>query len=91
MFATTPIYQVGSSVVFGLRRESILPDPTDSVVQVTQAWEGRLDLLSYELYGTVDLWWAVAELNHLVDPFTEVVSGVQLRVPSRDRLLNLTQ
>lgn len=91
MFATTPIYRVNDTLVFGLRRDSILPDDSDVMVKVLQAWESRLDLLSVEMYGTPHLWWAIAELNHVIDPFTEITAGKELRIARRERLLNLIE
>ena len=89
MFIRTPVYSVNGTIVFGLRREVVVPDPSDSVIEVTQTMVGDLNTLSYELYGTTELWWAIAELNHILDPMTEVVAGLQLRVPNRDRLFNI--
>jgi hypothetical protein len=89
MFIRTPVYNVNNTIVFGLRREVIAPDPTDSIIGVTQTMVGDLGILAYELYGTSELWWVIAELNHILDPMTEVVEGLQLRVPSRDRLFNI--
>jgi len=89
MFIRTPAYSVGGDTVFGLRREVVWPDPTDTIMGVTQATAGKLDLIAYQLYGTADLWWVIAEMNHIIDPMTEVVIGTQLRVPRQDRLFNI--
>lgn len=90
MFLRTPVHRLSSGdIIFALRREVVGPDPSDSVVEVTQTMENRLDNLAYELYGSAELWWVIAELNHIVDPMTEVVMGTQLRVPSKERLFNI--
>jgi hypothetical protein len=89
MFIRTPVYRVGEDIVFGLRREVVMPDVTDVVIEVTQAMDGRLDVLAFELYGTSDLWWVIAELNQITDPMTEVKQGVELRVPRSERLFNI--
>lgn len=89
MFIRTPVYNVNNTIVFGLRREVVAPDPTDSIVTVTQPMVGDLSILAYELYGTPELWWVIAEMNQILDPMTEVVEGLQLRVPTRDRLYNI--
>lgn len=41
----------------------------------------RLDLLAYDFYGDVDLWWIIASANSLPGDslFPEV--GIQLRIP----------
>jgi hypothetical protein len=89
MFIRTPVYRVNGTVVFGLRRDVVPPDVTDRVVEVTQPMEDRTDLLAFEFYGATELEWAIWEMNHIVDPMTEIKHGVQLRVPTRDRLFNI--
>lgn len=74
---------------FGLRRMIVPPADDDQQVEVTQGWEGRLDLLSTDFYGTPELWWVIADANQLLDPLGEVKLGAQLRVPRRDRVFNL--
>jgi hypothetical protein len=88
-FSNTPVYQVGSDVVFGLRRTVIPPDPTDFIVQVTQGLIGRLDLIAYEVYGSVELWWVIAEANQIVDPLTEVTLGYELIMPTANRVKHI--
>jgi len=89
MFRETPIHRVNGEVVFALRQEVFLPDPTDLVVEVTQATAGKLDLIAFESYGKSELWWVIAELNQIVDPMTEIQVGVELRVPRRERVFNI--
>ena len=89
MFIKTPIYNVGGTVVFGLRREVIPPDPTDRVITITKQLEGKLDLIASEIYGTTDCWWILAEANQLLDPMTEVTAGTKLRVPTKERVFNI--
>jgi hypothetical protein len=86
MFIDTPVYDVSGTTVFGLRREVIPPDPSDRIITITQQLQSRLDLLSGEIYGTVNLWWILAEANQMVDPWTEVSAGTKLRVPLKDRV-----
>lgn len=88
-FVKTPIYQVGDKVAFGLRRPVVPPADDDQLVEVTQGWEGRLDLLSADFYGTPELWWVLAEANQMIDPLGEVRLGAQIRVPRLDRVFNL--
>lgn len=89
MFRQTPLYEIDGDLTFGLRRVTVLPANDDRMLDVVQAMESRLDLLSNDLYGTPHLWWAIAELNALVDPMTEVKIGSQLRVPTKARLMAL--
>lgn len=41
----------------------------------------RLDIISYTIYGTVDLWWLIGQFNGIVK-FNEVQPGLVLNVPS---------
>lgn len=86
MFLQTPVYNVGGTIVYGLRREVIPPDTSDRVITVTAGLESRLDLLASEIYGTSDLFWVLAEANQIIDVMTEVPNGTKLRVPLKDRV-----
>lgn len=55
---------------------------TDSFYQVPAGEVNRLDLISSTIYGTVDLWWVLATVNNIADPFVEVEAGKLLRVPA---------
>ena len=85
-YATTPVYRSGQDLVLGLRRASILPDPSDRILEVKQAFEGRLDLVAYDVYQDVNLWWVIADLNKIVDPMTELRAGLRIRIPSPARV-----
>lgn len=50
--------------------------------QVTSIEEGRLDLISYNEYGTVELWWLIGMINGIVDPFVDVTVGLLLNIPA---------
>lgn len=43
---------------------------------------GRLDLISYAEYNTVELWWLIAKMNNIIDPLEEVNTGLVLQIPS---------
>ncbi len=43
--------------------------------------EGRPDLLSYNIYETVDLWWILLHYNDLVSP-DDLKYGMAIRYPS---------
>ena len=54
----------------------------DLYVQVTSGYEYRLDLISFEIYGTTKLWWAIALANNRYDLFNYPQSGDTVRVPA---------
>jgi nucleoid-associated protein YgaU len=86
MFAKTPVYDVNGVVVLGLQQPIVLPATTDQIYTVRQGSENRLDRISFNFYGTSKLWWALAQVNNLTDPFLDVPTGTQLRIPDRARL-----
>ena len=86
MFVQTPVYEVGTDVVFGQMVPAVIPDDTDTIFIVPAPGEHRLDLISAQFYGVPDLWWIVASVNNIIDPLVAVPTGTRLRLPSRDRL-----
>lgn len=58
---------------------------SDNFYKVEAGFVNRLDLISNMFYGTPKLWWVLAYVNHLDDPF-KVDSGVILRVPKRSSI-----
>ena len=59
----------------------------DSFFTVTIKEENRLDLVSYQMYGTPLYWWVIAEASGIKDPMTVPV-GTVLRVPSPTSLFS---
>jgi len=54
----------------------------DELYMVKQHVMGRVDLISYEVYGTVDLWWLILLRNNIIDPLSEISVGDILKIPS---------
>jgi hypothetical protein len=86
MFSKTPVYDVGGTIIFGLQQPVVLPAGSDQIYTVRQGMENRLDRIAFNFYGTSRLWWAIAQVNNLTDPFLDVPTGKQLRIPDRARL-----
>ena len=86
MFAQTPVYEVGSDVVFGQMVPAVAPNSTDIIYTVPPAGQYRLDLISTQFYGVPDLWWILAAVNNVLDPLVAMPAGTRIQVPSRDRL-----
>lgn len=97
MFAATPAYQIDAEVdgatqtvaVFGLKRDLVVPDPTDILFTVPTGGQGRLDLISQKLYGTPELWWAIARCNPDMDPMIGPSVAQVIQVPTKLRLATL--
>ena len=69
----------------------ITADDSDTVLVVGSKFHQRPDLLSDDLYGTPELWWVfiVRNPDQLTDPIYDLVSGLELFVPTKQRLLGL--
>lgn len=59
---------------------------TDTIYVVENFYEGRLDLIASVFYNEPRYWWLIAQYNNVLDPFGEVVAGLVLRIPAKDRL-----
>ena len=85
-FSATPVVSVGENVVFGLMEPTVLPSNTDWRATVGQADENRIDRIAARHLGDSRYWWAIAQLNNMIDPLTEVVAGTVIKVPDRQSL-----
>jgi hypothetical protein len=58
--------------------------PNDSAVVLDRKYQYRPDLLSYDVYGTVDLWWVFMVTNPDVihDPIYDFKAGILITIPS---------
>lgn len=51
--------------------------------------DDRWDTISYKLYGTPYLWWIVALINDVSNPFEELEEGTNIKYLREDYLYNL--
>lgn len=61
-----------------------IPGEMDDILfTVTTNYEYRPDLLAYDLYGDVNLWWVFAIRNKgiLLDPVYDLEAGIQIYLP----------
>lgn len=86
MFSQTDVYAIQDGVAFGLMRELVVPDPSDTIFTITQPLERRPDMLSMYFYGTPHLWHVLCTVNNILDPLTGFVNGLKIRVPTKTRL-----
>ncbi len=56
--------------------------PTDSDYYVITTVGDRLDLMAYDFYKDVSLWWVIASANALPGDSLFPPIGVQLRIPT---------
>jgi len=62
---------------------TIPAEADDILFTVTNSYQNRPDLLAYDLYGDVGLWWVFAQRNPNViqDPVFDLQAGVQIYLP----------
>lgn len=64
--------------------------PKDEYYYVDASKRYRPDLLSFELYGTPELYWVILECNNLNTPL-DMETTLTLRVPSLSSIINNRQ
>jgi hypothetical protein len=70
---------------------SIPKNPEDSVFVINETYNLKPQLLAYDLYGDVALWWvfAVRNPNVLQDPLFDFVLGTTIFLPNKDTLVKV--
>lgn len=61
-----------------------IPSETDDIIfEITKNYEYRPDLLAYDLYQDVNLWWVFAVRNNTIlkDPVYDLEAGVRIYLP----------
>lgn len=61
-----------------------IPSQTDDILfEVTKTYEYRPDLLAYDLYSDVNLWWVFAVRNKSIfkDPVFDLTAGTKIYLP----------
>ena len=93
LFSSTPVYVSSDSsgnatYFFGLLQRPVLPDSSDRQYEVRLGEDRRLDLLAHRFYRDAKLWWVLASVNNVTDPWTEIKRGTILRIPLESRVKN---
>jgi hypothetical protein len=82
---TSPYYATNLSKGYlDLLAHRTIPAQADDILfEVTSAYEHRPDLLAYDLYEDVNLWWvfAVRNKNKIKDPVFDIVAGTKIYIP----------
>jgi len=84
-YATTS-YSAGYLDIINFRD---IPARTDDVLyEVTKQYENRPDLLAYDLYGDVGLWWVFSVRNKdiIKDPVFDLVAGIKIYLPTANTI-----
>lgn len=66
----------------------ILKFEDDQLIVLTSKYEYKPDLLSHDLYGTPRFWWVFQRRNLelIKDPIWDFKVGLEIQVPSRERM-----
>jgi len=67
---------------------TINPASNDTLIQLDSKYNNRPDLLSYDYYGTPNLWWVFIVRNPdvLKDPIYDFVTDIYINVPDKSTL-----
>lgn len=68
----------------------IVSNSDDALFEITSNYEYRPDLLAFDLYNDVNLWWvfSVRNKNVIKDPVFDFIAGTKIYLPSQ---ANITQ
>jgi hypothetical protein len=67
-------------------RSEFQQSSSDIVYAIENIYEGRLDLIASVFYNEPRWWWIIAQYNNILDPFSEIVAGRILLIPTAERL-----
>jgi len=59
----------------------------DFFITILPFEEARPDLISHRVYGKAIYAWLVLQYNNISDPETELLRGVEIRMPTQSRLI----
>jgi hypothetical protein len=87
---TSPYYSTPTNGVYlDIINFRNIPNVLDDVeYTILPQYENRPDLLAYDLYGDVNLWWVFAVRNKdiIKDPVYDMVSGTKIKLPQMNTL-----
>lgn len=82
---TSPYYttEVVNGYLSTITFRNIPAEKDDILFEVPSKYHNRPDLLAYDLYDDVNLWWvfAVRNKNKIKDPVYDLVSGISIYLP----------
>lgn len=63
-------------------------DPSDVPYQIDAIYKNRPDLLAFDLYGDVGLWWvfSIRNPNILQDPLFDFLPGAIIYIPKKETI-----
>tara|TARA_Y100001937_G_scaffold62670_1_gene85995 strand:+ start:438 stop:740 length:303 start_codon:yes stop_codon:yes gene_type:complete len=66
---------------------------SDTSFRITEKYNMRPDLLAYDLYENVELWWvfALRNLEIIKDPLVDFKTGIVIKVPTKETISHLAR
>lgn len=61
----------------------IVPQDNDTFIDIDSDYVGRLDLIAFDYYDDVDLWWVIALANEIDLIPTDVTLNRRIRLPNK--------
>ena len=88
--STSPYYSTSNSNGYldVINFRDITANTDDVLYEVTSNYQHRPDLLAYDLYGDVNLWWVFAARNRNIiqDPLFDFEAGLNIYLPKLSTL-----
>ena len=84
-YSNTPIADFYLDLAVLPTAAQILANRKPDDLVVAPKYQYRMDLLSYDLYGTSNYWWIIAMINRnqIQDPIRDLKSGMTIQVLSK--------
>lgn len=80
------VTEVANGYIEWWERFNFERDSTDVVYVVENKYQNRLDLIASLFYNEPRYAWFLAQYNNILDPFSEVLGGRVLLIPTADRM-----
>lgn len=79
--------EVNTNALEWWERTILSSNSDDTRYVVEQKFEGRLDWIAAMFYNNESrYWWVIAQQNNILDPYSEVVTGTILYIPTLERV-----
>ena len=72
---------VVGTAAFDSYYKSVVNNQNSKLIRLPAGYEGRLDLVSLQVYGTPNRWWELAIVNGIHDPGEQMKAGMLLKIP----------
>ena len=77
---------VNTSFVKWWEKRIFTKDATDIFYVIENKFDARPDLIANAFYEDPTMWWFICQYNAILDPETEIIEGVTLRLPTPSRI-----